>query len=542
MLLRCRQLDSIRGLATTSVGGNQRIYKSPYPPIRGEPRTSWQLVQDAIKTYADKPALICGVSHRHMTFREFDGAVQNVAASFSARGLSKGDVVLTNMVNCIEYPVLYHALTSIGAILSPAAPSFACAELAQQLEASNATFVVTHKAVEAAAMDAAKLHSIAIDRIFSVGGSNAGIPSFSELQSPPSTTRRSPVGIDAARDVNYLPFSSGTTGPPKGVRLSYWNLAVNALQWQAMDRFNAPALAVLPYYHIYGTTLMNGALLSGQPQVILPKFDPATFLYALQHYKIEKGHIAPPLAAFLAKHPLVDQYDLSATKILVSGAAPMGQALEEAVKNRLGISIKQAYGMTELSPVATYSHDSSTKSSSSGHLVPNTELRVVCPATGTDLPPHSTGELWYRGPQVMLGYLNNDAATEATMTECGFLKTGDLGYIDDDGHIYVVDRLKELIKYKGHQVAPAELEDVLLKHPSVLDVACIRGYDDKNDEVPKACVVLKANAQVTAEDLMEYVADHVAPFKKVRQVVFVDFIPKSASGKILRRELQAKYK
>ncbi|ETV69831.1 hypothetical protein H257_14454 [Aphanomyces astaci] len=546
MLLRCRhQVLSVRGFAsaakTTPPSHQQRIYKSAYPPIPATPVTTWQLVQQAAKIFADAPALICGISHKHVTYREFEDTVLQVASSLSERGVAKGDVVLTNMINCIEYPVLYHALTSLGAILSPAPPSFSGAELAQQLKASNAKFVVTHDSVENAATDAAKSESIPTDHIFSVGSSPSGLQSFSELQQPTtsSSTLRPEVIIHAHKDVNYLPFSSGTTGPPKGVRLSFWNLAVNALQWQTIDKFTSPALAMLPYNHIYGTTLMNGVLLSGQPQVILPKFDPVTFLQALQQYKIQKAHIVPPLAAFLAKHPLVDEYDLSATTTLVSGAAPMGHALEQAVKDRLGISIKQAYGMTELSPVATYSHDSSIKSSSSGNLVPNTELRVVCPSSGADLPPHALGELWYRGPQVMLGYLNNHSATEATMTSCGFMKTGDLGYIDDDGHVYVVDRLKELIKYKGHQVAPAELEDVILKHPSVLDVACIRGYDDNNDEVPKACVVLKPHATLSAKDLMAYVAASVAPYKKVRQVEFVDAIPKSPSGKILRRELQA---
>ncbi|KAF0690881.1 hypothetical protein As57867_017712, partial [Aphanomyces stellatus] len=241
----------------------------------------------------------------------------------------------------------------------------------------------------------------------------------------------------------------------------------------------------------------------------------------------------------MATHPLVDEYDLSATKYFVSAAAPLGPTLEAAVQARLGIKTKQAYGMTELSPLVHYTRDGHERPAASGHLVPNTELRVVCPTTGADLGPHQIGELWYRGPQVMLGYLNNDDATRATITSCGFLKTGDLGYVDDDGNLFVVDRLKELIKYKGYQVAPAELEDVIMKHPKVLDVACIRGYTGNGDEVPKACVVAKPNSDLSAEELMEFVATHVAPHKKVRQVAFVPSIPKSASGKILRRQLQA---
>ncbi|RHZ05440.1 hypothetical protein DYB31_014418, partial [Aphanomyces astaci] len=254
MLLRCRhQVLSVRGFAsaakTTPPSHQQRIYKSAYPPIPATPVTTWQLVQQAAKIFADAPALICGISHKHVTYLEFEDTVLQVATSLSERGVAKGDASLY-----------------------------------------LAKFVVTHDSVENAATDAAKSESIPTDRIFSVGSSPSGIQSFRH-----------------------------------GVRLSFWNLAVNALQWQTIDKFTSPALAMLPYNHIYGTTLMNGVLLSGQPQVILPKFDPVTFLQALQQYKIQKAHIVPPLAAFLAKHPLVDEYDLSATTTLVSGAAPMGQ-------------------------------------------------------------------------------------------------------------------------------------------------------------------------------------------------------------------------
>ncbi|CAK5197270.1 unnamed protein product [Aphanomyces euteiches] len=552
-----------------STNAAQRIYKSPFPPIEIPPQTTWDLAHQVAQTKRNDTALICGVTHATMTFGEFDQAVLKTATAFAERGVTKGTVVLTNMINCMEYPILYHALTSLGAILSPASPTFSSRELIQQLVASKASFIVTHSTAEDAAIEAADAVSIPPEHRFVVDKSTKSLAPFSVLQQV-SSIKVPDTELNHAGDVNYLPFSSGTTGPPKGVKLSFSNLAVNVLQWHNIDPFTAPALALLPYNHIYGTTLMNVLLYCGQPQVILPRFEPESFLYALQTYKvmifekssasqskqIEKFNIAPPVAAFLAKHPLVDEYDLSATKVLVSGAAPMGEALEQAVYDRLGIKIKQAYGMTELSPVSNYSHSASTKSSSTGQLFPNTELRIVCPSTGKDLPPYETGELWYRGPQVMLGYLNNPDATNATMTSCGFLKTGDLGYIDDDGHVFVVDRLKELIKYKGHQVAPAELEDLILKHPKVFDVACIRGYDEQGEELPKACVVVRPGEKLTADgtpiekalaniswlvELMAFVEENVSPFKKVRQVVFLDAIPKSASGKILRRELQAKF-
>ncbi|RLO05560.1 hypothetical protein DYB28_014532, partial [Aphanomyces astaci] len=228
-------------------------------------------------------------------------------------------------------------------------------------------------------------------------------------------------------------------------------MAINLVQMGHSESFNSPAMIVLPYYHIYASTLMNMVLVSGYAQVILPKFDHRQFLHCLQRYRITKAHIVPPIATFLAKHPIVDEYDLSALRMLVSAAAPLGAGLQDAVHLRLGIQVKQCYGLTELSPIVNYSKDGHSKPASTGTLVPHTELRVVCPSSGADLPPDQVGELWYRGPQVMLGYLDNDQATEDTTTTCGFLKTGDLGYIDNDGHVFVVDRLKELIKYKGHQ-------------------------------------------------------------------------------------------
>ncbi|KAG9403914.1 hypothetical protein AC1031_005402 [Aphanomyces cochlioides] len=526
-----------RRYATAALSHKQRVYTSPYPPLEFPQRTTWDLVHEVAQAKPDATAFICGVSHATMSFGEFDQAVQKTATSLAQRGVTKGTIVLTNLINCMEYPILFHALTSLGAILSPASPTFSSSELIRQLVASNASYLVTHVVAEEAAIEAANAVSIAPERRFVVGKSTSSLEPFHTLQQVSSISVPKPE-INHTQDVNYLPFSSGTTGPPKGVQLSFANLAVNVLQWNTVDPFIAPALGLLPYNHIYGTTLMNTALFCGQPQVMLPRFDPATFLDVLQRYNIVKCHIAPPIAGFLAKHPLVDEYDLSATKILISAAAPMGEELEQALTDRLGMKIKQGFGMTELSPCANYAHDDNMKSSSTGQMVPNTELRVVCPTTGKDLPPNTTGELWYRGPQVMLGYLNNPEANKATLTSCGFLKTGDLGYIDEDGHVFVVDRLKELIKYKGHQVAPAELEDVIIKHPKVFDVACIRGYNEDGEEVPKACVVVRPGHELAAEDLMAYVETKVSPFKKVRQVVFVDAIPKSPSGKILRRELQ----
>ncbi|KAF0698398.1 Aste57867_10965 [Aphanomyces stellatus] len=553
-----RSLSAFPKSAQSFAEPQQRIYTSPHASLDLTPRISWDIVRASSKAIAEKPAFICGIDHEVMTHRDFIANVEKTATALAQRGVTKGTVIITNTINCVEYPILYHALTALGATMSPASPLFSVADLVRQIHASKATFFVTHESVETAARDAAVATGLSLGHCFCIG-SPKHMQAFSVLQEVLDVVVPS-VELDIKNDVNYLPFSSGTTGQPKvkyhisfavavygfenphfskGVKLSFWNMAINMLQMGHGETFTSPAMVVLPLYHIYASTLMNTILVSGQPQVILPKFDHDHFLHCLERYKITKAHIVPPIASFLAKHPRVDDYDLSAMQYLISAAAPMGPGLEEAVLKRLGITVKQCYGMTELSPIVNYTKDDECKSSSTGYLVPNTELRVVCPSSQKDLSPNEVGELWYRGPQVMLGYLNDDDATTNTMTICGFLKTGDLGYIDDHGHVFVVDRLKELIKYKGYQVAPAELEDVILKHPKVLDVACIRGYDTHGEEVPRACVVVKPGERLTSKEIMDFVATHVAPYKKVRQVVFMDVIPKSNSGKILRRELQA---
>jgi acyl-CoA synthetase (AMP-forming)/AMP-acid ligase II len=269
----------------------------------------------------------------------------------------------------------------------------------------------------------------------------------------------------------------------------------------------------------------------------MPKFDLEEFLRLLQDQRITRAYVAPPIVLALAKHPLVDKYDLSELKSIFSGAAPLDASMERACTERLGSEVMQGWGLTETSPVVTTNYNSpgGPRPGSVGVPLPNTEMRVVDPATGADVSRGETGELLVRGPQVMKGYLNAPEATAAMLDQDGWLHTGDLGLIDEQGYVFIVDRVKELIKYKGLQVAPAELEAVLLSHPRVADAAVVRFPDEEAGEVPKAFVV--ARDPVDPGELMAYVAERVAPHKKVRQVEFVEEIPKAASGKILRRLL-----
>jgi len=273
--------------------------------------------------------------------------------------------------------------------------------------------------------------------------------------------------------------------------------------------------------------------------VCMSKFDMEVFLSSVQKYKITKAPLVPPIILGLAKHPLVDQYDLSSLELVMSGAAPLGAEVAREASNRVGCKIAQGYGMTEASPVThlTPTNQGDGKIGSLGLPIPNTEVMIVSPETGQPLGKNENGEIWIRGPQIMKGYLNRPDATEESIDSDGWYHTGDIGYVDDEGYFYAVDRMKELIKYKGMQVAPAELEALLLTHESIADAAVIPVEDEEAGELPKAFIVLKQNQSLNEPDVMDFVAQHVAPHKKIRIVEFVSEIPKSASGKILRRVL-----
>jgi len=277
--------------------------------------------------------------------------------------------------------------------------------------------------------------------------------------------------------------------------------------------------------------------------VTLPRFDLEQFLGALQEHKVTRIYAAPPMVLALAKHPIVDNYDLSSVNVIFSGAAPLDQELALMCEKRLNLRVCQGYGMTELSPVSHSTPDGTEAPRGCvGLALPNTESRLVDPETGEDAADGERGELWVRGPQVMQGYLNNPEATAATLDEDGWLHTGDVALIDDDGFFWIVDRVKELIKYKGYQVAPAEIEAVLLSHPAIADAAVIGVYDEEGGEAPKAFVVVAPGQELSAEAVMDFVTSKVAPHKKVRHVEFLDAIPKAASGKIFRKDLRAREK
>jgi acyl-CoA synthetase (AMP-forming)/AMP-acid ligase II len=296
---------------------------------------------------------------------------------------------------------------------------------------------------------------------------------------------------------------------------------------------------VLPFFHIYGMqVLMNGLLANGVTVVSMPRFDMVEALTLVQELKITRFFAVPPMILGLAKAPIVDEFDLSSLKQIFSGAAPLGAELAAEAAARVGCEVAQGYGMTELSPVSHITPEGDYRPGTSGVTASNTETRIVDPETGDDVGIGERGELWVRGPQVMTGYLNNEEATAETIDSEGWLHTGDVAIIDDHQHVSIVDRLKELIKYNGFQVPPAELEALIVTHPKVADVCVIGIPDDAAGELPKAFIVPMPGADVTLEEIQELVGEHLVKYKQVRLMELIDVIPKSAAGKILRRELR----
>ncbi|MEM7253022.1 MAG: 4-coumarate--CoA ligase family protein [Pseudomonadota bacterium] len=487
-----------------------------------------------------KPALIDGPSGRTLTYGELAGAVQRVAGSLAARGFGKGDVMGIYCPNMPEYAVVFFAVATLGGINTTANPLYTADELAKQLNDSGARSLVTVGPFLDKALEAASKSSV--NEVFCIGAGEGAIPfaALMEDNGPPPS-----VEINPREDLVVLPYSSGTTGLPKGVMLTHYNLVANLCQCEGMEGFSGfqeddVVMGVLPFFHIYGMVVIKALCLAqGGTVVTMPRFDLEEFLGLMDKHKVTLGPLVPPIVLALAKHPIVDNFDLSHLRLVFSGAAPLSESLAEEASQRLNCPVIQGYGMTEASPVTHLTpHDQGTsKAGAIGKIVPNSQCKIVDVDTGDELNVGEEGELWIAGPQIMKGYLNRPEETADCLDADGWYHTGDIGKVDEAGYFYIVDRVKELIKYKGMQVAPAELEGLLLTHESVADAAVIPSPDDEAGELPKAFVVLKPDQSVSEADLMSFIAGQVAPHKRIRLLDFVSEIPKSASGKILRRNL-----
>ena len=519
------------------------IVRSAWPDVRIPDVSITEYVLRHAGRLRDKPAMVDGPSGRALTYGQLEDGIRRVATGLARRGFRKGDVFAIYSPNVPEYAVIFNAVASLGGVNTTVNPLYTPGELANQLKDSGARFLITvppflDKAREAAA-------ATEITEVFVFGTADGARP-FAELLDAPPTPPR--VTIDPRQDVVALPYSSGTTGLPKGVMLTHHNLVANLCQCEGAKDFDGfkesdVIIAVLPFFHIYGmVVIMKLGLSQGGTIVSMPRFDFPEFLAAMQKYRVTIAPLVPPIVLGMVKNPAVSQFDLSSVRLVFSGAAPLGEDIARQLSTKLGCPVVQGYGMTEASPVTHLSptKNAPVKPGSIGLVVPNTEVRLVAVDTATDVGERREGELWIRGPQIMKGYLNRPEETAAAIDPEGWYHTGDVGFVDEAGWFFIVDRTKELIKYKGMQVAPAELEALLLTHPAVLDAAVIRKADEEAGEVPKAFVVLKADevSRATTEQMiMAFVAERVAPHKRIRHLEFIDQIPKSASGKILRRFL-----
>ncbi|NKX44329.1 AMP-binding protein [Roseicyclus persicicus] len=510
-------------------------YPSLYGTVEVAPISITEKLFEGLVGREAEPAIIDGPTGRVLTAGDLIDRIRRLAGGLTERGVLPGGTVAILAPNMPEYPVVFHGVAWGGGTVTTLNPTYTAPEIHHQLNDSGAVMLVTIPAFAEVAR--AAVEGTGVRDIVVIGGQNC--LSLDDVMGVPLLAQ---APVDVAEHVVVLPYSSGTTGRPKGVMLTHRNMVANVTQAGAVAGVTEKdvAIAFLPFFHIYGmTVLMNLFLQRRAKLVTMPRFELEMFLRLIQDHRATRLYIVPPVALALAKHPMVEQFDVSSVEEIFSGAAPLGPETEIAVGERFGARSVQGYGMTEMAPISHMTVGGDVRHGSSGRAVPSTECRIVDPVTLQDVPSGQEGELWVRGPQVMKGYLNNPEATATTLTPDGWLRTGDLAIIDADGFMFIRDRLKELIKYKGFQVAPAEVEAALCAHPGVADAAVVGKPDEAAGEVPVAFVVRAPGSEVAEAELQAHVEGCLAHYKHPGEYRFVPSVPKSASGKILRRELRA---
>lgn len=499
--------------------------------------------------FAERPCIVQGSNGKVYSYGEVDLISRRVGSGLAKLGIGHGEVVMLLLPNCPEFAFIFLGSSRIGAIATAANPFYTPGEIAKQAMASGARVIITQACYVEKLCDLNRGNGsvlvITIDT-----GAPEGCLHFSVLAE--ADENEIPLVEIRPHDLVSLPFSSGTTGLPKGVMLTHRALISSVAQHVDGENPNLylhsedVVLCVPPLFHIYGNTLLLGSIRVGAASLIMQRFEIRQMLELIQKFKVTVAPFVPPIVLAIARNPIVEKYDISSIRMVMSGAAPLGKELADAFRARIpNATVAEGYGMTEAGPVALSlglaKVPFTVKPGSSGTVVRNAEVKIVEPETGVSLSYNQAGEICIRGPQIMKGYLNDLEATEMTIDKDGWLRTGDVGYIDDDEELFLVDRVKELIKYKGFQVPPAELEAILVSHPSIADAAVVSQKDEIAGEVPVAFVVSSGDGpDLTVKEIKEFVAKQVVFYKKLHNVYFIEAIPKSPSGKILRKDLRAK--
>ncbi|XP_027153873.1 4-coumarate--CoA ligase-like 1 [Coffea eugenioides] len=533
-----------------SLHPEEHVFRSRYPPVQiPSDLTLPDFVLQNAELYSEKVAFVDAATGKGYTYAEVARDIRRFAKALRSIGLRKGCVVVVVLPNIIEYAIIALGIMSAGGVFSGANPASHASEIKKQVESAEAKLIITD------ASTYKKVNDLGLSVI--VVGEEEHIEGTMKWDELLEAADRASSGSNnetvQQSDLCALPFSSGTTGLSKGVMLTHRNMVANlcsSLFSVGPEMIGqVTILGLIPFYHIYGLTGICCATIRNKGKVVvMPKYELRAFMDALITHEVTFAPIVPPIILGLVKNPIVDEFDLTKLKLrsIMTAAAPLApEILNEFEKKFPGIVVQEAYGMTEHSCI-TISHGDPSKGhgiakrNSVGFILPNLEVKFVDPETGRSLPKNTPGEICVRSQCVMKGYYKNEHETALTIDKDGWLHTGDVGYIDDDGDVFVVDRIKELIKYKGFQVAPAELEGVLLTHPSVEDAAVVGLPDKEAGEIPSAWVVISPGAKENEEDIIKHVAANVAHYKKVRRLQFVDAIPKSPSGKIMRRLIKEK--
>ncbi|XP_042388974.1 4-coumarate-CoA ligase 1-like [Zingiber officinale] len=505
---------------------------------------------ERLDQFADRPCVIDGATGAVLTYSEVEASARRFAAGLHSVGIRRGDVFMILLRNSPEFVIAFLAASFGGAAATTANPFYTSGEIQKQAEGAGARLIIT----ESCYVD--KIRHLAAERgvtIVTVGDGPApeGCRAFADLLAADAGAMPA-VEFDPD-DVVALPYSSGTTGLPKGVMLTHRSLITSVAQQMDGENPNLyfhpddVILCVLPLFHIYS---LNSVLLCclrvGASILIMRRFEVGQLLDLIQRFRVTIAPFVPPIVLEFVKSPLVDSFDLSSIRMVMSGAAPMGKELEDKFMAKLpNALLGQGYGMTEAGPVlsmclAFAKAPFEVKSGACGTVVRNAEMKIINPETGAVLGRNQRGEICIRGAQIMKGYINDPEATRNIIDEDGWLHTGDVGYVDNDDEVFIVDRLKEIIKFKGFQVAPAELEALLVMHPNISDAAVVPMKDEAAGEVPVAFVVRSNGSKITQDEIKQYISRQVVFYKRINKVFFTEVIPKAPSGKILRKDLRAK--